>query len=426
MTIKIAVFGRSELINRMQNIINISDEFEILAFKYSKIREVTHLLNHAFTCDVYVFLEPFAYLTVKSELDKKRVPSLYISVDEYMILTSFYQLRFSNKPKLNRLSIDVSNETHLNEVLNELHIRENEIYTYSYNTLNKEPPSIQDIFNFHQELWEKGKIDMVLTSIKDMEQKLQTIGIPVRSMHIPQSNITEVIEQAKSIILLNKNKSAQIVAGHISIKHIKEDTYKQQAIDHFHRVLQEFSKKTHTSILSLKENHFILFGTRGILDHITNHYRDLPLLKQIKEFTSLEVDIGFGFGLTAKQAEANALIALDKCGESEIGHCYIVNDQQEIIGPIGVEKQIDASELYQALIHKARLNNDLSYNFIEFITTRNNEPFSSHDIATFYQVTKRSAERTVNKLLTGEVIKVVGEEKPYLQGRPRKLFQINV
>src|SRR5690625_3948467 len=91
MTIKIAVFGRSELINRMQNIINISDEFEILAFKYSKIREVTHLLNHAFTCDVYVFLEPFAYLTVKSELDKKRVPSLYISVDEYMILTSFYR-----------------------------------------------------------------------------------------------------------------------------------------------------------------------------------------------------------------------------------------------------------------------------------------------------------------------------------------------
>src|SRR5699024_9818789 len=290
MTIKIAVFGRSELINRMQNIINISDAFEILAFKYSKIREVTHLLNHAFTCDVYVFLEPFAYLSVKSELDKKRVPSLYISVDEYMILTSFYQLRFSNKQKLNRLSIDVSNETHLNEVLNELHIHENEIYTYSYNTLNKEPPSIQDLFNFHQELWEKGKIDMVLTSIKDMEQKLQTIGIPVRSMHIPQSNITEVIEQANSIILLHKNKSAQIVTVNIDMNHIHKHSYQRHSIVYYHYVIAACSHESHAANLSEQEHHDVLYGSRCSLHNIICHAPLLPVPELSHQMTSLDVD----------------------------------------------------------------------------------------------------------------------------------------
>ena len=72
-----------------------------------------------------------------------------------------------------------------------------------------------------------------------------------------------------------------------------------------------------------------------------------------------------------------------------------------------------------------KLNNELSYNFIDFITDRNNEPFSSNDIAAYYKVTKRSAERTVNKLLSGNVIKVSGEERPYLKGRPRKLFSLN-
>ncbi len=90
-----------------------------------------------------------------------------------------------------------------------------------------------------------------------------------------------------------------------------------------------------------------------------------------------------------------------------------------------MKKEIDASSLYQALIHDARLNNELSYNFIDFITDRNNEPFSTHDVALFYKVTKRSAERTVNKLLSGNVIKIAGEERPYKKGRPRKLFTLN-
>src|SRR5699024_9996590 len=103
-----------------------------------------------------------------------------------------------------------------------------------------------------------------------------------------------------------------------------------------------------------------------------------------------------------------------------------VNDRKDRIGPLGVKKHINTSRLYQALIHKARLNNELSYNFIDFITTRNNEPFSSRDVASFYKVTKRSAERTVNKLLSGKVIKVVGEEQTYTRGRHSNLIQIYV
>jgi len=426
MAIKIAVFGKSELITHMQDIINFEDDFEMVPFKYSKLNEVTSLIDHAFTCDTYVFLEPLAYFYCKNELEKKRIPSLHISVDEYMILMSFYRLNYIDNQDLNRLSIDGSSGGHILEVLTELHLHENNIYAYDYSHTEHRSPNIQDIIDFHKKLWEEDKIDMALTSIKEVEQRLEATGIPVRLMHIPQANIIDVLEQAKSVTFLNKNKSAQVVAGYISIKYIKDDNYKQQAIKHFHRVLAEFSKKTHTSILPLNQREFVLFGTRGILNHITSHYRDFPLLQQIKEFTNIEVDIGFGFGLTAKQAEAHAQIAMDKCQEFESGHCFIVNDQQELIGPIGVKKHFDTSRLYQALIHRARLNNELSYNFIEFIRTRNNEPFSSHDIASFYQVTKRSAERTVNKLLTGEVIKIVGEEKPYLKGRPRKLFQINI
>src|SRR5699024_3082163 len=321
MTIKIAVFGKSELINHMQDTINFDTNFEIVPFKYSEMNKVNSLIYHAFTCDIYIFLEPLAYFYCKNELAKKRIPSLHISVDEYMILMAFYRLNYIDNQDLNRLSIDVSSEDHILEVLTELHLHENNIYAYDYSRTEHRSPSIQDIIDFHRKLWEEDKIDMALTSIKEVEQRLEATEVPVRLMHIPQANISDVLEQAKSVTFLNKNKSAQVVAGHISIKYIKDDNYKQQAIKHFHRVLDEFSKKTHTSILPLNQREFVLFGTRGILNHITSHYRDFPLLQPIKEFNSIEVDIGFGFGLTAKQAEAHAQIAMNKCKEFESGRC---------------------------------------------------------------------------------------------------------
>lgn len=424
MTIKIAVFGRTELIHRLQDYTEAQTDIEIVPFEYADTNEILDLIDQAFTCDTYVFLESIAYLYAKEYLEKKRLPAMQISFDQYMILTSFYRLKHLEDRPLNRLSIDVLNKNHVDEVLTELLLHEKNIYTYGYGV--NHPVEIQKVVDFHQTLWEKGKIDYALTSIKEVKDNLQANDVPVSFMQIPKINMIDVIERAKSVTLLNKNKSAQIVAGYVHIKYIKEDNNKQKAVDHLHRILREFSHKTHASILPMSENQFVLFGTRGILDHITNHYRDFPLLQEIKEFLNIEVDIGFGLGLTAQQAENHAQLALDKCKESEVGRCYIVNDQQELIGPLGVKKHFDTSRLYQALIHRARLNNELSYNFIDFITTRNNEPFSSHDVATFYQVTKRSAERTVNKLLSGEVIKVVGEEKPYVKGRPRKLFQINV
>src|SRR5699024_9590323 len=192
------------------------------------------------------------------------------------------------------------------------------------------------------------------------------------------------------------------------------------------QLLLQFAHRTYATVLPYGDNQFVLFGTRGTLDHITNHYRDLPLLKEVEQTLHVSVEIGFGLGMTTKQAEDHAKLALEVCAKTTESSCYIVNERQDLIGPLGVEKHVNTSKLYHALIHKARLNNELSYNFIDFIKLRNNEPFSSADIATYYRVTKRSAERTIHKLKTGRVIKEVGHEKPYIQGSPRKLITINL
>lgn len=430
MKIKIAVFGREELVTRINSYLEDQEDIEIIPFIYTNAVETLELIEKAFMCDVYLFGGSLPYLFAKKKIERKRLPAIQVEFDDYMILTSFYRLRNYHNQKLDRISIDVLDKQYVDEVVAELEMEEHAIYTYSYG--DDSILDIGKICQYHKDLYKAGKIDYVLTSIEEVEQRLIEAGIPTSCMVIPKLNLERAIERAKSIATLNKSKSAQIVAGFVQIKGFdklvakKGEVVGQEMLHKLHQILLNFGQQTYASILPNGDDQFCIFGTKGVLDHITNHYRDFPLLQEIARSLGVPVDIGFGLGLTAKQAEDNAKIALNTFSHSEESSCFIVNERKEIIGPLGVTKHINTSELYHALIHRARLNNELSYNFIDFINLRNNEPFSANDISNYYQVTKRSAERTIHKLLDGNVIRISGEEKPYIKGRPRKLFELTL
>lgn len=426
MKVKMAIFGHQEMIERVKHDVEEKSHIEIISFIYSQAKETIELIDQAFMCDIYVFTDVLSYMFAKEEVEKKRLPNVRILIDEYAILTAFYKLKKYHGKPLNRLSIDVAHEAYVDKILDDLSINDKTIYTYSYE--DNDLADVKHIVNFHQQLWEDDKVDYVLTSCKCVANELEQEDIPVHYIEVPQGHISDAINQAEKMIRFNKRTSKQIVAAHIHVKDVRTgDIAPPNIIRNVHDILIAFGKQTNTSILLHSDDHFILFGTRDLLTYITSNFRSLPLLEKIKNILppNVIVNIGFGFGLTTNEAEKNAYLAIEKCHEKKESNCYIVNEREETIGPIGVKRKFDTSKLYQNLIHKARLNNQLSYNFIQFITNRNNEPFSSHDIALHYKVTKRSAERTINKLLSGDIIKHVGEERPYLKGRPRKLFQLN-
>ncbi|WP_339226411.1 hypothetical protein NSQ77_12830 [Oceanobacillus sp. FSL K6-2867] len=425
MKVKIAVFGNEETIKRVHTLAKRDENLEILPFAYTHSSETPELIERAFMCDVYLFTEAISYLCAKEKIKKKRLPAVQVAFDEYMILTSFYRLKNDYNQVLDRISIDVLDGQHLAEVSKELSFNNKQIYHYSYG--DDESPDIQKITSFHQNLWNEGKIDYVLTSSKEVEILLKEAGIPGSSMIIPEVNLLHAIESAKSLTELNQHKSALLVAGYIRLKN--QDQLKLQELKaltiKMQNLLSRFAERTDSLLTDKHDHQFVLVGTKKLIDYIQTHYRDFPLLREFEAELDIPIDIGFGLGLSANEAEVHARLALEKCKNENHSLCYIVNERQDTIGPIGIRRDIDTSRLFHALIHKARLNNELSYNFIDFITDRNNEPFSSNDIAAYYKVTKRSAERTVNKLLSGNVIKVSGEERPYLKGRPRKLFSLN-
>lgn len=429
MKVKIAVFGRMETIKSVKETAESEFEnIEILPFTYSHAKDTESLIERAFMCDVYLFSEPLSYMLVQKKISKKKLPSVFVHFDAYSVLSCLHRLSEGNDKKIDRISIDILDRGHAVNGATEFGLHKEDVHVYSMRETGE--PDIDNISQFHKQLWEDDKIDIVITSSREVESHMVSADIPVCCMDIPKKNISEALAEAKSLIEISQNKSTQLVTGFIQIKDSEalaeddEDMFKN-LLYRLGQLLTEFARRTDAHIFLDEERKFVLLGTKKVLQHLQTNYRDFPLIRSIEAELNRPVSIGFGLGLTAKESGEHAFMALTRCNAEPSSLCFIVNERKDTIGPIGIRRKIDTSSLFQSLIHNARLNNELSYNFIDFITERNNEPFSSNDIAAFYKVTKRSAERTVNKLLTGNVIKITGEERPYLKGRPRKLFTLN-
>ncbi|MCG5102796.1 hypothetical protein [Oceanobacillus alkalisoli] len=425
MKLKLAVFGIQPTIDRIHSLLEENKEIELLPFTYSKAEETTTLLDTVYNCDVYLFTEYLSYLYVYNRIEKERLPTIQIEPDPYMVSAALYRLQAEKNVK--RIAFDLFDESYLDDVVRELNLDEEPIKPILFDSWEKPDP--EQLITSYTTLWNEGNIEYVLASTEEIAAELRGRDIPASTLHLPELRLKEALNQTISLAKLSESENNQMVTGYISVKGIDEKTeiigHSLDILKRIRRILTRFSTRTDTTFVETEERKFVLYGSEKLHKHLKEHYRSFPLLQEMKSSIKLPVHLGFGLGLSALESAKNAEIAHESCQRSEHSICYITNERQEMIGPIGVKKEIDTSSLYQALIHHARLNNELSYNFIDFITDRNNEPFSTNDVALFYQVTKRSAERTVNKLLTGNVIKIAGEERPYKKGRPRKLFTLN-
>ena len=428
MKIQMALFGLEKSVHDMEQFVKQRGDVELHSFIYNKVEEVKELVSRVNVCDVYLFSGPLPYLYAKEEIEKNNIPAVYVPFDEFALTRALYQLKNNDFPELTRMSIDIMMEQGLvYEILHDLNIETQEIYVYSFGKGTK--LDMRQIIDNHLALWQEKKIDYVLTSVGEVEKELLKENVRCKRITMPKRNMEKAIEKAIEMAKHRISKNAQIAVGFVKIKNFEQiisdkgDFFGQELILKLHQILLAFAHQTYASVLYNGNNQFVIFGTRGILDNITNNYQEFPLIQEIESQLRISIHVGFGLGLTAKQAENFAKMALKECEHMPHSTCFIVNDQGKIIGPLGGAENFSQSPLYQ-LLRQARLNHETSQKFVRFSVLRDFKPFSAHDLAEYFNVTKRGAELTIQKLLQNQIIEIIGEEKPYQAGRPKKLYQV--
>lgn len=141
--------------------------------------------------------------------------------------------------------------------------------------------------------------------------------------------------------------------------------------------------------------------------------------------------IGFGYGTTVIEAEQNAGIALrfaqndpfDKCG-------YILTDDKNLLGPYPKETKLqrlknDDPKLFD-IAKEIKISPGNLSKLIEFSRKRSSSQFTAAELTDYLQITRRSTERIIKKLVDHGSIRVVGEEMTYQQGRPRSIYELHL
>lgn len=409
MSTKIAIICSKAFMKRIisiaQNIADIQLEF----YLYSHPSEAPTLMKQIKPCDAILFGGTLPYLHTQSLLSEVPIPWNYIKQDETTISTTLLSLVAKHAVAIDRISIDVMNPAFVDNVLAEIEFHGQKPHVQHISIT--EPT--ENILKRHIALWDSKSIDFVITSIHSVFDELQALQIPSMRMLDANKSIIQCLEETKSKSLLTKSEAFKAVVGLLEIP-------KNSAIEP--TVLSQIAKATFSTIKQITTHSFELYTTAGHLQNALEKENLEQLMQQVEQ----PFKLAFGYGYSILEATQNAQHALTFTKPFEI---YILDEHKNLLGPFpNTEGKISLKTDDPYVLQMAKLTSLSPLNIskiINFSNERQSAQFTSQNLSEYLQVTRRTTERIIKKLVDNGYVNIVGEEMTHQQGRPRKIYQLN-
>ncbi|CAH2461198.1 MULTISPECIES: transcriptional regulator [Bacillus] len=417
MMIKIAVVGSKEFMENLLPIAHKLEEIEIDPYIYLHPAESSEILKRLKPCDVIFFSGALPYYMAKEIREQLRIPSTYLQQDETTVASSLLSIIYHQSIQPHKISIDLVDRSFITNVFHDIGLKETP-QVMDYENMLWSNDEIKSIIDFHLAKYQSGEVDLALTSIHAVYDELQKIGIPSERMIDPTQSIIHGLKDAKIKAELAKSHSATVGACIISFIELQESSLEQ---------LNVISKELRGSFKQVDEMTFILYTTRGDIESSTKTNTIDRL------FTNIEgaVSIGFGYGKTVNEAEQNAKIAQGFAKNNPIERrFYILTSDKELFGPFPKEQRVQSLKNDNPELMKIAKETKLSpanlSKIIQFSQSHPSLKFTAADLSEYLQVTRRSTERLLKKLVDYRYANICGEEMPYQQGRPRAIYELNL
>ncbi|EJQ40944.1 hypothetical protein IEE_04800 [Bacillus cereus BAG5X1-1] len=417
MMIKIAVVGSKEFMENLLPIAHKLEEIEIDPYIYLHPAESSEILKRLKPCDAIFFSGALPYYMAKEIREQLRIPSTYLQQDETTVASSLLSIIYHQSIQPHKISIDLVDRSFITNVFHDIGLKETP-QVMDYENMLWSNDEIKSIIDFHLAKYQSGEVDLALTSIHAVYDELQKIGIPSERMIDPTQSIIHGLKDAKIKAELAKSHSATVGACIISFIELQESSLEK---------LNVISKELRGSFKQVDEMTFILYTTRGDIESSTKTNTIDRL------FTNIEgaVSIGFGYGKTVNEAEQNAKIAQGFAKNNPIERrFYILTSDKELFGPFPKEQRVQSLKNDNPELMKIAKETKLSpanlSKIIQFSQSHPSLKFTAADLSEYLQVTRRSTERLLKKLVDYRYANICGEEMPYQQGRPRAIYELNL
>ncbi|NPV45008.1 MAG: ArsR family transcriptional regulator [Firmicutes bacterium] len=434
MKLRLGLLGAQDSVRKMKEVAEeYSDRADFVYLPYKNKSETVRLVQENMdNVDVFVFSGKVPYNIATKNLEIPK-PCLYVPHTGTCIYKVLWKIKEDGIP-ITGISFDTIEKREIEETLEELGIETNQIYTNVY----EGDIDYDELAEYHYDLWREGKTTAAVTCLFTTFAKLKKFGVPVYRATITKSLIRRTIDNAiyeGTGKRLKANQIAVLIADIDNFSKIIKNYVSEYEIQRLkiklHEILLNYAQSVQGALFSFGGDEYLIFTTRGALEHITDGYKATPLLKSVKDNLEIELSCGIGFGKTAYEAEVNARIGLQYAKDRGGGCAFLVSDERHIMGPIGAENSLtysicnnnkDILELSEKIgissvyISKLRsIMNEIGENTI-----------NSKDMAYYLNITERSSRRILGLLCESGYADEVGEEKASNRGRPRKVYRLKL
>lgn len=406
---------------------NIDPQMEIKLYNREKVKDTLEVISDCENeCDAILFTGCAVSEYVKNHYNIKK-PYDFVSRGGTSIVKALWEIKLDNA-NFDKISIDVIENEVLEDIIKDFSVEPTNLYSNPFSKQTNESQSIQ----WHEDLYNQGKTDVMITGFTDVYNKLKKNGYPVYRLEPTIPLIKVAYKQLKSKYDLNKAQYSQIAVEIISFSDNKNDIeyyysnmIKKSDMDKF---IIDYVRSIQGSLFPFGRNEYIIFANKGAIYDKDNYNKLLALSKDIKNI-GLSLNIGLGIGTTSYQAETNARKALIKSIDSKSSHIYMVDEDDTMIGPLGEEGALHYSlKVSDEKLIQISENTGLSCESIVKIMalseTRKSNIYDSKELADLLDLSERSARRILQKIVTSNLGRIIAKETSNGKGRPKNLTEI--
>jgi len=435
--IKIGIIGPKELVEQTRETLKIFPNFNPIfriTTPTSQIDQIAkELINEINEVEVLMITEYHSYNFVKQNVDFK-IPVHHMPLMGTGLYRSLFLIKIADH--LSSLSIDTFEKKYVEHILVEMEENSHKLLFYKNNT-----PSIdiEEIVQFHLENYRYHQ-SVALTGIQEVANQLTLLQIPVQWVTPTQQDMIVSLERALLATTTRRNKESQIVFGLINIDNYKSVSLKYST-EHevqllklkLQQMLLDYIKTLDGHLINLGGAEYSFITTRGIFERETRGYKFIPLLQDVKSQLGVTISIGIGFGQTAAESGNHARLALRQSIDFGGNVCYIVREDQSVIGPVDIASHMQY-EIYSLAItdpmlleraEKAGMSASYMSKLMARVSRHKKVEYTAQELATTLNITLRSANRILLKWSDAELVEIIGEEKITHKGRPRRIYRLS-
>lgn len=424
MTIRIGYIGSAHSVAKTKQLASEIDTITVLPYVYDHPTDVPALYKEAQQqADVICFSGIVPYYHRGEFVDEGK-PTVITPFHEYMVVTSLLTCLVQHTTTLQQLSIDLPSahmllaiEKTIGEKINRHHVID---YAWIYDMDGEHDFPFTDIVSFHKHLYQSGQTKMAITSIHYAYDQLKQAKVPVIYMTDYDVQLKQVLIDAEQHVRYAQMSESMIATLSITKESgvTKQDDINIQSLLHTIVPLHDLGEDNQVA-------HY--YTTRGVIEKRILQQTS-TWIEQMEGLLQDSFSFGIGYGNQLFDAQQYAKQALQAATKIKTSNGYIVNDDNQLIGPLVGESMIEnlrhEDDALHELMTTSQTNVKTMQRFIEFMDIHNFNPFTAHELAIYANVTVRTTERFIKKLLSAHIIYSHGQEQHVQQGRPRTVYAL--